>query len=235
MKKLLTNSVLITFMICMFSTKLYAQCSEASGWFFLSHTQKLTGKWSYMMDVQLRSSTQFKYLQNVLVRPGLLYQLTDQQSVGVGYTYFVTWDRSEGTETFEPENRIFEQYIHRLKIGRLIVNNRFRLEQRFIQNEENNVFSQRIRHQLQARFHLNSDKEFENGLYINLQNEIFLNVQNQDKVNDHFFDQNRPYLGLGYRINKKLEIELGYYHRYQIKEDSRLNENIFQLMVVTDL
>ena len=188
-----------------------------------------------MTDVQLRSSSQFKYLQNVLVRPGLLYALTDQQSVGAGYTYFATWEQAEAVETFVPENRIFEQYTHELKKGRLKINNRFRLEQRFIQKTDGDVFAQRFRHQLQARFRLTADSEFKNGLYVNIQNEIFLNVQNQNNINNHFFDQNRPYLGMGYRISKKLEIELGYYHRYQIKEASRLKENVFQLMVITNL
>ncbi len=100
---------------------------------FLSHTQKLKGKWSYMTDVQVRSNPQFKYLQNVLLRPGLLYRLTDQQSVGIGYTHFATWDRSERPYTFEPENRIVEQYVYTSKAGRLVLNNRLRFEQRFIQ------------------------------------------------------------------------------------------------------
>ncbi len=99
---------------------------------------------------------------------------------------------------------------------------------------EATIFAQRIRHQIQARFQLTGDLEFATGLYVNLQNEIFLNVQNQDQINDHFFDQNRIYLGIGYRVIKEFEVEFGYYYRYQIKDDSRLNENIIQFMIISD-
>jgi hypothetical protein len=235
MRKLNFTTIALLILALSFSIQLHAQPNEVSSWFFLSHTQKLNDKWSYMTDVQLRSSSQFIYLQNVLVRPGVLYKLTDQQSLGVGYTFFATWDRSEMPYSYERDNRIFEQYVHKTTVGRLTLNNRFRIEQRCIQKSEATVFSQRIRHQIQIRFQLLNDPEFKNGLYINIQNEIFLNIQNRDEINNHFFDQNRPYLGFGYRIDKKFEVELGYYHRYQIKEDSRLRENIIQLMVNTDL
>ncbi len=212
-----------------------AQTSETAGWFFLSHSQKLAKKWSYMTDVQLRSSPEFKFFQNILLRPGLLYHITDKQSVGIGYTYFATWDHNESPRTFEPENRIFEQYTLELEFGRLKLNNRFRLEQRFIQKTDENVFAQRFRHQVQAKFRLNADTAFKKGWYLNLQNEIFLNIQNKEKLNNNFFDQNRPYAGIGYRFTKKIETELGYYHRYQLEKDSRKREPIVQLMFITNL
>lgn len=212
-----------------------AQTSETAGWFFLSHSQKLDKKWSYLSDVQLRSSPGFNFFQNILLRPGLSYHITDQQSVGIGYTYFATWDRNELPSTFEPENRIFEQYILELEFGRLMLNNRFRLEQRFIQKVSENVFAQRLRHQIQAKIRLNADTAFKKGWYLNLQNEIFVNIQHKDKLNNKFFDQNRPYAAIGYRFTKKIETEIGYYYRYQVEKDSRKREPIVQLMVITNL
>ncbi len=52
------------------------------------------------------------------------------------------------------------------------LNNRFRLEQRFIQTTNENIFAQRFRYQLQARFFITADETFKKGRYINLQNEI---------------------------------------------------------------
>ena len=228
----------IIFLIIIFASPvkgMVAQTSEIAGWFFLSHSQKLVKKWSYMTDIQLRSSPGFKYLQNILLRPGLLYKITDNHSVGIGYTYFASWDNNKSPHTFDPENRIFEQYILELELGRLMLNNRFRLEQRFIQKTGENVFAQRFRHQVQAKFRLNSDIAFKKGWYLKLQNEIFLNIQNKENTNNNFFDQNRPYIALGYRFTKKIETEIGYYHRYQLQEDSRKNDPVIQLMVITDL
>ena len=229
------NTLLLIFCALLSAKSITAQTSETAGWFFLSHSQKLDKKWSYTTDVQLRSSPGFKFFQNILVRPGVLYQLTDKQSVGMGYTYFATWDHNELPRTFEPENRIFEQYTLELEFGRLKLNNRFRLEQRFIRKTDENVFAQRFRHQVQAKIRLNADSAFNNGWYLSLQNEIFLNIQNKEKLNGNFFDQNRPYAAMGYRFSKKIETEIGYYHRYQLEKDSRKREPIVQLMVITNL
>ena len=229
------NVLLLSLCVLLSSNSLTAQTSETAGWFFLSHSQKLAKKWSYTTDVQLRSSPGFKFFQNILIRPGLLYHITEKQSVGMGYTYFATWDHNETPRTFEPENRIFEQYTLELEFGRLKLNNRFRLEQRFIQQTDEHVFAQRFRHQVQAKIRLNADTAFKKGLYLNLQNEIFLNIQNKEKLNDNFFDQNRPYAGIGYRFTKKIETELGYYHRYQLEKDSRKREPIVQFMLITNL
>ena len=188
-----------------------------------------------MTDVQLRSSPDFKFFQNILLRLGLLYNITDKQSAGIGYTYFATWDYNESPRTFEPENRIFEQYILQLEFGRLMLNNRLRLEQRFIQKRDGSVFAQRFRHQLQAKFRLNADTDFNRGLYLNLQNELFLNIQHKEKLNNNFLDQNRPYAGIGFRFTKKIETELGYYHRYQLEKDSRKREPIIQCMLISNL
>lgn len=231
-----TKKLFLTIFITVFISRLVvAQKDESSGWFFLSHSQKINSNWSYMMDIQLRTIPTFRYLKNVLVRPGLIYNINDQHAVGLGYTYFATWDKTKSPHTFEPENRIFEQYTAEIKFGRLKVSNRFRLEQRFIQKTTSTVFAQRFRHQIQAKFRLNGDSSFKKGWYLNLQNEIFLNIQHKEKINDHFIDQNRPYIGIGYRIEKIFELEFGSYYRYQIKADSQTKEQIFQLMIITNL
>ena len=212
-----------------------AQNDESSGWLFLSHSQKINSNWSYMTDVQLRTSPTFSYLKNVLVRPGLIYNINDQHAIGLGYTYFATWDKTEIANTFEPEDRIFEQYVFEVKLGKVNINNRLRFEQRFIKKTTQNIFAQRLRYLIQAKFQLNNDTHFKQGWYLNLQNEFFLNVQHKEKINNHFTDQNRPYVGIGYRIKKGFELEFGSYYRYQIKAASRTKELIFQLMVITDL
>ena len=222
-------------LILIFGKGSSAQTTETAGWFFLSHAQELNKKWSYITDVQLRSSAGFAHVQNILFRPGLLYNLTDNQTVGIGYTFFGTWDRNEMPHTFEPEHRIFEQYIVDIEKGRLALSNRFRLEQRFIQQSSGNVFAQRFRHQVQLKVRLATDSAFNKGSFLKLQNEVFLNIQNKQHLNGNFFDQTRPYAALGYRFTKKLEAELGWYYRVQLEADGTKKESIVQLLITTDL
>ncbi len=55
---------------------------------------------------------------------------------------------------------------------------------------------------------------FSKGVFAALQNEVFFNLQNKSKLNDKFFDQNRAYLALGYRVNPRLDLEAGYLNQY---------------------
>ena len=71
------------------------QKTEYAGWLFLSHEHKLSEKWSLSADIQLRSADEFSYLQNLLIRPGINYNLIKKQTVSLGYCFYGTWDVSK--------------------------------------------------------------------------------------------------------------------------------------------
>ena len=43
---------------------------------------------------------------------------------------------------------------------------------------------------------------------------MFLNLQNKNKLNDKVFDQNRAYVAIGYRVNRRFDLEAGYLNQY---------------------
>jgi hypothetical protein len=51
---------------------------------------------------------------------------------------------------------------------------------------------------------------FQKGTYLALQNEFFFNTIGAKYANNKFFDQSRTYGGLGYRLSKEFDVELGY-------------------------
>ena len=57
-------------------------------------------------------------------------------------------------------------------------------------------------------------KTFAKGMFAALQNEVFVNVGNTSNVNGKFFDQNRFYLALGYRLHSSIDLETGYLNQY---------------------
>lgn len=207
---------------------------ESAGWLYLSGEQALAKKWSVSADVQLRSADQFTYVSAVLLRPGLVYKFTKKQSATLGYTYFGTWEREDGKTAFTPEHRIWEQYQVKGKIGRAELTNRFRLEQRFIQNEKD-LFAQRFRYYIRSQSPFAKQSEFEKGAYWVLQNELFLNVQHAENINHKLYDQNRLYGALGLRLSKQWDVEAGYIYRYQIEDENKLSSHILQLAVYADL
>lgn len=89
-----------------------------------------------MSDIQRRSADKFSYLTTLLVRPGFGYNLTEKQTLTLGYTYFGTWEENDGKILYEPKNRVFEQCQLENKIVKAEVINGFRFEQLFL-NQEN--------------------------------------------------------------------------------------------------
>ncbi|TDE17396.1 DUF2490 domain-containing protein [Dyadobacter psychrotolerans] len=223
----------LLFIFYLFPFAIFGQDVQYNGWLFWSHQQKLKKQWQINSDLQVRSAGQAKFVSNLLARAGLGYKLSDKQTILLGYTYFGSWEKENGELLYEPENRIYQQYQLENKFTKIEITNRLRYEQRFINTADQNVFAQRFRHYIQIQIPLISDAEFKKGLYTSIQNEIFLNVQGKNKINHHLYDQNRVYLGLGYRLSEKIEMESGYLFRYQIQEDQNVRNNILQLLLRT--
>ncbi|MGI4021870.1 MAG: DUF2490 domain-containing protein [Janthinobacterium lividum] len=215
--------------------KTYCQTeTQYAGWLAIYHKQKLTEKWGYMFDAQYRTDKQFSKISTYFFRPGITYDVTKNQTAGAGYVIFGSYEDEESSRIFYAENRIWEQYQIQAKIGKATLSNRLRLEQRFI-NTKNGGFSQRLRYYIRGQIPLvKVDSSFKKGLYMALQNELFVNVQHKERGSNNFLDQNRSYISFGYRLSKKIDTELGYQYVYSKNRDGNLRNNVFQLAVYTD-
>jgi hypothetical protein len=214
-----------------------AQTNELSGWAAWFHTQRFNKHWGASFDGQFRSAHHAESLKNVLLRPNLNYYFGGNKSATLGYAYVSTNGRTAtGAKTFREENRIFEQFIVTQKAGvNTAISHRFRLEQRYLgaTPTQQEVFSQRVRYFIRGLIPFNSEPTFTNGTFLALQNEVFANVQNKAKVNNHFFDQNRAYVAFGYRINKKIDIEAGYLNQYIQQTQAHTINHIVQIALYT--
>ncbi|MCC8410953.1 DUF2490 domain-containing protein [Mucilaginibacter sp. UR6-1] len=228
-------------LMCLGYGKLFAQNSQFTVWGAWFHTQKLSEHWGYAFDGQLRSADKVDYLRNILLRPSVAYYFNKNQFANLGYTYVTTYGRTlDGEKTFRPESRIFEQFTQGHKISKSVqVSHRFRLEQRYLgdsaDDRDDNYFAQRFRYFIRAVIPMQRDSNFSKGTFIALQNEVFLNVQNKDKVNTHFFDQNRAYVAFGYRFSKKFDMEVGYLNQYTKAASSGTSNNVVQMVFYTRL
>ncbi|TSD67836.1 DUF2490 domain-containing protein [Inquilinus sp. KBS0705] len=218
--------------------KLFAQENQFSGWAALFHTQRFSPKWGASFDAQFRSANHYDYLRNILLRPSVNYYFSKNKIGALGYAYIATNGRAGEVKTFRPESRIWEQFIINHKIGASsTLQHRFRLEQRFLGNsaaaKNDHYFSQRLRYFARAVLPFKSDSVFTKGPFIGLQNEVFVNVQNKDKVNKHFFDQNRAYVAFGYRLHKKVDVEFGYLNQYIKGAETYTVNHILQTAIYT--
>ena len=205
--------------------------NQQSGWGAWFHSQKFSKKTGLHFDFQVRSADDLEYVRNILIRPGFTYFINDKLNATVGYALIIT--DQPGTDALT-ESRIWEQFVVTYKLGKIPLTHRFRLEQRFInQANGDDAFSQRLRYFFRSVIPLQKQNTpaFSKGAFVALQNEVFLNIQNQP--NGFLFDQNRLYLAAGYRLNPKMDLEAGYMNQSSKGAIRNTNNNIFQVALYT--
>ncbi|MNY23213.1 hypothetical protein D3C86_1568680 [compost metagenome] len=231
--KLFINTFFLTFFL---SLNVFSQTAQQnSGWLFLLNSTKFNDKWGMHLDVQVRSADSWDGVRNFLFRPGVSYYINKNSNATVGYLLANTYLSLDGlANSTLTEHRVWEQYILSHKIKMVNVQHRFRLEQRFIETNQGDVFAQRLRYFF--RFVLpiaNKQETFTKGPFVALQNELFFNIQNKGQLNDNLFDQNRAYGALGYRFSKSFDLEAGYLNQFSKGTLNNTMNNTIQLAIYT--
>lgn len=231
------SSLFLLIILCFLSASVSAQTyHQNSGWLFLLNNSKFNEKWGTHLDIQLRTADNWSNVKNFLFRPGVTYYLNKNNDLTLGYLLNETHNVLDGAGEHKlVEHRIWQQYIHKHKIQHINVSHRFRLEQRFLEKSRNeDVFAQRLRYFVRFIIPLKKEiQQFEEGFFAALQNEIFFNVQHKDKLNGHFFDQNRAYAAGGYRFSKKFDLEAGYLNQAIKGANNNSINHVIQLAVYT--
>ena len=182
---------------------LNAQQSELGNWFCYFGSVKMNQRWNWHNEVQYRNYNFVGDLEQLLVRTGFGYNLTEgNNNLLLGYGYILSSNYIEGTDDKEsfPEHRIFQQFITRQNAWRVKLQHRYRFEQRFFEDD----FKLRFRYFLSLNIPINKKEMEDHTWYGSVYNEIFINTENE------LFDRNRLYGGLGYKISPKLRFELAY-------------------------
>lgn len=208
------------FLILLLTNFANAQKSEIGNWFNYSGNQKINNKLSCWNEVQYRNYNFIGDLQQLLLRTGIGYNLTENNNtVLLGYAFINSqkYLSNSDPQTGSNEHRIYQQFVTRQNFGRVFIQHRYRIEERFLSDE----LQIRFRYFLSFNIPINNNTMAEKTIYASAYNEIFLNAQNS------IFDRNRLYGALGYVINKNLRIELGY--MAQTLENT--NRNQFQIVL----
>jgi hypothetical protein len=176
--------------------------SNTGNWLMYFGDKKINPKWNLHHEIQYRS---FNFLGNtdqLLIRTGLGYNLSEQNNnvlIGYCYVYNEQYLNNSERKTYFSEHRIYQQFITRQFFNRLLIQHRYRIEERFFKTD----FRLRFRYSVSLNVALNNKEMMAKTFYIALSNEIFINSKQT------YFDRNRLYGGLGYRFNKNLRTELG--------------------------
>lgn len=211
------NYLLTTIACLLFTLNSFAQNTgetELGSWYEITSSNRISDKlsingsltnWNYELPADKA--------QLVLGIVGLNYHINKNVIVGIGY------GRGEIDASFEEndipnikENRFLEQILLKHKSNNIAWSHRFRLEQRFLEYPTEDKLKHRLRYRFKGSLPIN-DTFFVTGY-----NEIHF------VLNEFDFHQNRAYAALGAKLNKNINVQLGYArHAYKTKSFNRLS------------
>jgi len=186
--------------------------NQFNSWWTYSGNHTLSEKFSVHTLYSWRRNNFVKDWQQSLLRIGLNYKVKDNFITTIGYDWVETFPYGKQPIAKQTtEQRIFEQVILKNKVGIVKFKHRYKLEQRF-----SNKAPVKNRFRYRLGFSIPLGKK-ESKLSFNVFDEIFINLGTN--IKGYYFNQNWIYLGLGYKLNKKSTIKLGYMNQYLMKGD----------------
>jgi hypothetical protein len=179
----------------------------------------LNDKWSLHSEIDNRIFLKPVEENLFVVRVQSRYKINNDLETGAGFAYFsiATQDPEITTNFNIPEYRGQQDIIWKQNLGKIILGQRFQIEERFIQNANKEgllagtTFFWRFRYRIQGEYFCWKNKN--QFLKTLLSGEIMINAG--EKIIKNTFDQNRVYAAIQYGINQNIAIEFGYLNSFQ--------------------
>lgn len=233
-------------LLIILAAPVFAQTSTArtvnnhNSWYNWFGHHAIAGKFGAHTEVQFRRSGWGETWQQLLMRYGVTYDLNPSIRVVVGYGYIRSYPYGEAPSDYPfPEHRIWEdvQWTKRWKRNTML--NRFRVEQRYIGqvgpvaaggiDVKSWNYENRFRWMIRDSFPLGKSSTLQKGWYATTYNEFWVNYG--PGTSAYWFDQNRAYLGAGYRLSKLWAFDAGYMHQIIRKRNGPIWENNHTMVV----
>lgn len=133
------------------------------------------------------------------VRTGINYHASQKVQLGLGGAFLDSKHYLPGEDIEIGRQFWFYQQLRmKSKWYRYSLDHRLRLENRWIHREQDVYFNARVRYRIQFI------KPLVQRIYVRSFNELFVNL------NENLFNQNRLYIGIGFKASKNLNIDFGY-------------------------
>ena len=211
---------------------------NAIGWYTYNGDHKLGKKWALHTEYQWRRVDYIRSWMQSLIRVGVAHEMSNKLKLAGGYTSLTTYPFGEhpranlGQPT--PEHRIYQDVELSQQSGRVSLSHRFRLEQRFQgqlnENNPNQVdnwqYANRARYQISGQIALKGRQVSDGQFNLNFFDELFIGFG--PNVVENVFDQNRISGGIGYQVTDNFQIELNYLNQIFQQSDTVNGQSVFE-------
>lgn len=162
-------------------------------------------KFRWAAEVQPRSREEGEAMDQLLIRPGVGYAVTEHSSLWVGYAHVINFVAA-GDNIHE--DRAWQQYMWSGATPLGAFTSRSRFEQRWQSNggETGGRFRQ--------MFKLSWPIPVYPAVSLVGWDEVFVNLNDTNWGARQGFDQNRGFAGIGYRVLPPVLVEIGYMNQY---------------------
>jgi hypothetical protein len=211
-------------LLSLFHCQLFSQQPAENylgSWYNFSLNHKLSERFSISPYAELRLYEPVTNFNLVFLSIHGNYHLNSKSILSVGYAFLdidtvFEFDNLPDVK----EHRINEQYLYKNTLGKFKIQHRFRLEQRFLELSNRNEIQNRFRYRLRLKYDINKT------LFAALSEEPFINFENQA------FHENRFYVGMGFKIIKNAQLQIGYLKQHIRKNN--LNQIQIGISIQTD-
>lgn len=192
----------IVLLLFLFPKFIIGQDSDIGNWFIYFGNQSINKNFNLWNEVQYRNYNFAGDLQQLLLRVGLGYNLTENNNnILGGYAFIRSENYIAGSEPKQSvdEHRVYQQFLTRQNFNRVYIQHRYRIEERFFKSE----MKMRFRYFLSLNVPINHKTMTDKTIYLSAYSEAFLNSKSP------YFDRLRLYTAAGYQFNKNFRMELG--------------------------
>jgi hypothetical protein len=199
-----------------------------SWWVYYGDHPVQNSKWGVLTEIQIRRTNFASAWQQLLLREGTTYRLSPRVQLGGGYGFIRTYRYGDFpvNRSFN-EHRFFQQVIFRHDAGRLELEHRYRVEQRWLEAFDRETrywrFQDRFRYQVRGAVNISAPNARGQQWYLLGGDELFMHFGPNFGASP--FDQNRAFFGLGYKVSQSNRLEVSYMNQFVVQRSNLVEES----------
>ncbi|MBK7475013.1 MAG: DUF2490 domain-containing protein [Haliscomenobacter sp.] len=199
----------------------FSQAFELGSWSLLNVKYNPSEKWSVFGEAQLRSLKFYDDFHYYEYKGGVNYKISKEVALTLGVGSYQTY--KEGGDFVLPKNndefRIWPQIVFFQTVGKLKIDQRYRLELRYTSNGYRN----RFRYRFGLVYPFGKERKEYKPFQVSASNEIFFT----DK--EPYFERNRLLFAFNYKLSPKTTLQVGYLHQFDYRINDETGRDFLQV------